>query len=186
MLPLWLLASLHTPLLLVCSPAAVTQVQKHNAQSSEKGLLVKDKAQAVKQVLFQVPREAQQLLVDTTVARGWENSPWSDDCLASKRWCPGAQSPVCIGIIAPVNGKPPQLLLLQVQKFRRQGLEDSGQGYRRELPASGVLFCSPSPYPHMWLKVARCSMWSTRTKGGQSGFANNGNLLQKRQHCAAP
>ena len=49
------------------------------------------KAQAVKNILNNVPAKCLKLIVDYTVEVGYENTPWSDDCLGSKKWLTGFQ-----------------------------------------------------------------------------------------------
>lgn len=67
------------------------QVRDHNAGSSKAGQLVGSKAQAVKNILNCVPRQVLKLIVDYTVEVEWEGTPWSDDCMGSKKWLTGFQ-----------------------------------------------------------------------------------------------
>ena len=74
----------------------IVQVRDHNAGSSKAGQLVGSKAQAVKNILNNVPSQVLKLIVEYTVEVGYENTPWSDDCLGSKKWLTGYQ---CLNII---------------------------------------------------------------------------------------
>lgn len=71
----------------------MSEVRDHNSQASGAGRLVGAKAQAVKNILGQVPKDVQRLLSDFTREVGYEAAPWADDCLGSKRWLPGHMLP---------------------------------------------------------------------------------------------
>ena len=162
------------------------QVLKHNAQSSEKGQLVGDKARAVKQVLDSVPKEAQKLLVEITVQHGWDRSPWTDDCLSSKKWCPGTQLLVLKFHVC--EGSNTSCSMAQVQvSWRRQSVEDPGQSIGAKLLALRALCKLIVDYLRPVLLPARYSMLSMRTRRAQlsSGIASSGRAAQKRQLCAA-
>lgn len=71
----------------------VTKVKDHNSSVSKAGQLIGSKAQAVKNILNAVPTAVRKLIVDYTVEVGYEATPWSDDCLGSKKWLPGFALP---------------------------------------------------------------------------------------------
>lgn len=67
----------------------VIQVKDHNANSSKAGQLVGSKAQAVKNILNILPTPVKNSIIKYTQEVGFEATPWSDDCLGSKKWLPG-------------------------------------------------------------------------------------------------
>ena len=67
----------------------VIQVKDHNANSSKAGQLVGSKAQAVKNILNSLPVPVKTCIIKYTQEVGFEATPWSDDCLGSKKWLPG-------------------------------------------------------------------------------------------------
>lgn len=67
----------------------VIQVKDHNANSSKAGQLVGSKAQAVKNILNILPTAVKNSIIKYTQEVGFEATPWSDDCLGSKKWLPG-------------------------------------------------------------------------------------------------
>lgn len=67
----------------------VIQVKDHNANSSKAGQLVGSKAQAVKNILNVLPAPVKTCIIKYTQEVGFEATPWSDDCLGSKKWLPG-------------------------------------------------------------------------------------------------
>ena len=68
-----------------------TTVRHHNATSSKIGQLTGAKAQAVKNLLEQLPSTALTVLSDHVQSLGWESCAFSDDCLSSKKYLPGHQ-----------------------------------------------------------------------------------------------
>ena len=64
-------------------------MKDHNSNSTKSGQLIGSKAQAVKNILNQVPPPVKKLIVDYSVEVGFEQTPWSDDSLGSKKWLPG-------------------------------------------------------------------------------------------------
>ena len=65
------------------------QVREYNQGAPERAQLLGQKGQAVKQLLTDLSADTQNLLISTTIERGWESAPWTDEGLASKKWLPG-------------------------------------------------------------------------------------------------
>ena len=66
-------------------------MRDHNSGCSRAGQLLGSKAQAVKNVLNNVPRRVLEMITNYSVEVGFEATPWSDDCLGSKKWLTGYQ-----------------------------------------------------------------------------------------------
>lgn len=75
-----------------------TIVKHHNANSSKAGQLAGAKAQAVKNLLEQLPNMALNVLSEHVQSLGWDNCAFSDDCLSSKKYLPGHQFRRGIGL----------------------------------------------------------------------------------------
>lgn len=64
-------------------------VRMWNSQCPVSQQIVGRKAMALKSLMEQMPEECLVLLTTTVSELGWEESPWTDDALASKRIVPG-------------------------------------------------------------------------------------------------
>ena len=73
--------------------------------ASERSQLAGPKANAVKQILLNVGWGTQQALIDYTLRVGWDQAPWSDDTLGSKKWLPGYQIKTSAGAVWKQRGK---------------------------------------------------------------------------------
>lgn len=67
------------------------QVSEHNKRNAKGGQLLGQKAQAVRNILEHYDAEARDLLISFSIELGHEQTPWTDDCLSSKKCLPGYQ-----------------------------------------------------------------------------------------------